>query len=336
MRRPKVPISAELIQRCPEPTLYEKELLSLRFVNKKSVSEIAVHFHKVAGTISPQINTAIEKYEAWYRSAGNEVSKIMEREEVVADEQLRTLRQKIKEEKKTIAEKKEKIKAKRELREQEKIRLRYEAIENPAKLIDYVLKYVLEDANDLVMDIEKYFPRKNLEEVVKDAFKNSTLDSELVADEDNAFQFCRRMLEKKVRPVKHQALFKKYNWTLVRPRCPEKQKGDECRRILEYDPNHPADLSCPNHSSDYDPGRRSYRCPVCETMGYEDSSGEGFKLEYQARLNIFKCRHCGCERPVDVERLESIGTEKGRWEAATGLRIVKIGALPISKYGDPE
>jgi len=316
MRRPKVPISAELIQRCPELTLYEKELLTLRFVNKKFVSEIAQHFHKVTGTISPQINTAIEKYEAWYRSAGNEVSKIMEREDVFEDEELRNLREKIKEEKKTIAEKKEKTKARRELREKEKIRLRYEAIDNPGKLIDYVMKYILNDLEEIARDIREYFPGKNPKQIVKEAFMNRTLDPQLVEYEAKVFQFCRETLQEIVRPVKSQVLFKKYDGMYHDTYCIEKKEGVECRIILEYDADHPDRFFCPKHNELYFGSSEDeyswvyYKCPVCQRL-----QGE-FHLEYLSENNTLNCPNCRVKVAIDIVRLEKRGTMKKKyWEA---------------------
>ncbi len=309
-------MSAELIQRCPELTLYEKELLVLRFPNEKSVAELAQHFHKTGGTISPQVNTAIEKYEAWYRSAGNEVSKIIEREDVLEDEQLRTLREKIKEEKKTIAEKKEKTKARKELREHEKIRLRYDAIENPVKLNDYVLKYVLNDLEDIARDIQEYFSGKNLKQIVKEAFMNRTLDPELVEYEAKVFEFCRKTLQKHVHPVKRQALLEKYNGVDVDTYCSEKKEGVECRIIFEYDADHPDRFFCPKHNAKpYSDLNRDtwvyYRCPVCWRVG----EGE-FKLEYLPENNTINCPKCGAKMAIDIVRLMKRGTMKNKHDVA--------------------
>ena len=73
-RIPIVQISEVLIQACPVLTIYEKELLKLRYAQKKKVAEIADYYHKSIGTVSPQITKALEKFEGWWKSNEKEIT----------------------------------------------------------------------------------------------------------------------------------------------------------------------------------------------------------------------------------------------------------------------
>lgn len=91
-------ISVELIQACPSLTIYQKDLLTQRYVYRKKVVEIAAHFSKSIGTVSPQISRALEPFESWCKLNKEEGSKTVEEsrrngKEVAADNhQLKKLR----------------------------------------------------------------------------------------------------------------------------------------------------------------------------------------------------------------------------------------------------
>ena len=90
------PINLALIQACPSLTTYEKDLLKLRYGEDKKMQEIAQHYGKSKGTVSPQISRAIKKFESWCGSNEKQVSKIEEEdrlktEDVQPDDELKGL-----------------------------------------------------------------------------------------------------------------------------------------------------------------------------------------------------------------------------------------------------
>ncbi len=226
-----------------------------------------------------------------------------------SDPELAKVEEEIDSEERVVATYRAKESARQRLQKAKKTKLRFEATENPDKLSEYVIQYVLRDREELSQLIRDSLPHRSVDDVIREAFMEVRLDPTMADDEGRSSKFCVDRLTEFVHDAKYQYLLQKYGVSSMILTCGKEVEGKKCELVVEYDASDPSLFFCPRPTTDRSiHNSLILQCPVCSKMDYKDSKGKEFLLQYDPRLNIYACKYCGLKKPskVPLERWRSV------------------------------